>query len=779
MSTEVTRAEALLRDAFGELTEVLPPMRDEDLVGAGRRYLAAGVGPLVPLVGKDPSHYGTDWQNRGITDPVRWAEVVASDTRYTNIGWVQGHGTVALDFDYPDKAGEPLRAVGRQGAKNPTRRGRGHRIFATEEVYGSSTVGFPTAGWGEVRGKGGQIVIWGPHPEDPEAFYSYDEAQEIPPAPPELLEWLSGVAVHANAARVAELNTALGELTENNRPRALEGIRTRVEHITEVLAGRKADDRVKAARHDNLVDLACWASREALAGLYPLAEAHELIAKWWQTLELPAHRSPVDVGRNEFTAAWCWGLAQAHANPARIEAIRDPIGELAGSPPANVDPETGEVLEGGPEAAPDRRPLMLPEVFWDARPVLDHVRRAALARLAHPTAVLLVVLARVAALSSHRIRIPATVGSELGMSTLVMIAAPASAGKSIAIGVGSDLLPCEDHMVRDRIPPGSGEGLIELLYGTRKVPDDKGKPQNVRALIHHNVFAVVDEGTILAELSERSGSTLGSTLRTIYTHGTVGQANASKDKHRIAHGDQYVYGLVAGIQPELAGDMFTAKALASGGTQRFLWALPAGEELEDDPPEWPGPIQWTPPGSPTETDYLELPAEVVAEVRANRLAEARTVNMEPIDAHGMLRRLKVAGLLAMLDERLEVTFEDWHLAEILNDLSQAAMCRVRDRLAEVARSHDDAQTARQDRREATLEETATVRAERRAARAVGRKAHDLGECERRDLQRAPASRDMKLASFDDVLARAEAEEYITPTDDGRWKAGRVKPGKRQ
>lgn len=317
---------------------------DEDIVAAGMRYLTAGVAPLVPLVGKNPRHYGTDWQRRGITDPVQWAEVVAADSRYTNIGWCQGHGTVALDFDCPDRATEDMRAVARQGAKNPTRKGRGHRIFATDGAYGASTRGFPAKGWGEVRGRGGQIVIWGPHPEDPGAFYRYDETQVVPPAPAELIGWLAGATEYATSVKLDELVEALRVHTEATRPKALDGPRTRMAHLAEVLTGASTDPEVKAARHDNLIDLACWATREALAGLYPLSEAHAAVGDWWQSLGLPPDRARTDLGYNEFTDAWCWALGQARSEPERIAAIRDPLASLT-EPPAGVDPDTGEVTE--------------------------------------------------------------------------------------------------------------------------------------------------------------------------------------------------------------------------------------------------------------------------------------------------------------------------------------------------------------------------------------------------------------------------------------------------
>ena len=52
------------------------------------------------------------------------------------------------------------------------------------------------------------------------------------------------------------------------------------------------------------------------------------------------------------------------------------------------------------------------------------------------------------------------------------------------------------------------------------------------------------------------------------------------------------------------------------------------------------------------------------------------IDPDPTEAHAMLLRLKVAGLLAILDGRLNVDSDDWRLAGIVSDTSRAVRKRV-------------------------------------------------------------------------------------------------------
>jgi hypothetical protein len=100
--------------------------------------------------------------------------------------------------------------------------------------------------------------------------------------------------------------------------------------------------------------------------------------------------------------------------------------------------------------------------------------------------------------------------------------------------------------------------------------DDGEKKRRVHRQVRHNAYMFVDEGETLAKLGARSGSTLLPTIRTAFTSGVLGQANATTERKRIVPAGQAVYGIVLGIQPDLAGPLFDEAG--SGTPQRLLWA---------------------------------------------------------------------------------------------------------------------------------------------------------------------------------------------------------------
>lgn len=175
------------------------------------------------------------------------------------------------------------------------------------------------------------------HPEG--AVYQWideasDEFLDAPPEPGDLPElpwgWVEGLAVaKSEAARAAtpdEVRAFIDAHTRSLRPAALRGVQSR-------LAG------YRGARHDTLVEVACWAMREAAAGYYPAAQAVETLWAWWKRVMDDPHR--LDGG--EFGAAIMWAVAQVANEPERVaELERDAAKPI--EPPPNIDPETGEIM---------------------------------------------------------------------------------------------------------------------------------------------------------------------------------------------------------------------------------------------------------------------------------------------------------------------------------------------------------------------------------------------------------------------------------------------------
>lgn len=528
----------------------------------------------------------------------------------------------------------------------------------------------------------------------------------------------------------------------------------------------------------------------------------------WSEAE-PVTHSKFDVyatlhHRGDHSAAARALAAQGYGTPSQRPA--KPLDDT----PRHVDPTTGEIVTtGGCE---------LPDSFWTARPYLAHIRDAAWSRGRSPHAVLLPVLARVSALVPHTLALPPIIGTSKPLSFFGLIVASSGVGKSDANGIAAELLPAPPWFVNDQKQLGSGEGVVELLFDEVEEADEDNKKQTVRRQVHHNAFIYSDEGTELTELGKRTNSTLLSTLRKIHTGGPLGQSNATKDRKRSAPAGSYTYGIVVAIQDAHTGELLDH---ATDGTpQRFAWARAIDPHIPPpgQRPDWPGRLPWEPPIDDTVDHgwsdrledareafkqyradrnplnrlrvdngrrYLEMAPEIVNEIQlADHARATGRANVDALDSHEGLLRLKVAALLAILDGRFEVTVEDWELARQIKKASDQVRAQAigtvradkvgreeatRERLAERAVAENKA-----------LEGWRTVEAARKIATKVsGGPPSDDGSWTRGKLYTAMRRyRDV----FDDALEYAFAEKWAVERDEASHTGDDrrvVEPGERR
>ncbi len=142
--------------------------------------------------------------------------------------------------------------------------------------------------------------------------------------------------------------------------------------------------------------------------------------------------------------------------------------------------------------------------------------------------------------------------------------------------------------------------------------------------------------------------------------------------------------------------------------------------------------------------------------------------VDPLDVHLDLGRLKVAGLLAILDDRDGIDLEDWQLAGQVIATGCAVRASVIDRASHAARATEHASNERALRREHHLDEGRAAGATGRMALAIGRHI-DRGPCEggcrRRCVSRSTRSTDRAAATIDDALDLAETEGWIARAGD--------------
>lgn len=433
-----------------------------------------------------------------------------------------------------------------------------------------------------------------------------------------------------------------------------------------------------------------------------------------------------------------------------------------------------------PDTDDEPAAIHLPAWFWSARPELAHISQAARARMMGRDALLGVVLARVAALSSHLLRIPAIVGSDCGLTFYVGVIGPSGASKTSAAKAAQQLLPCDDPTVADMLPVGSGEGLVEVLFD--RVDEDGTGKTKVKKQTRFGAVVYIDEGAVLGPLKDRRGSTLLSVLRSAFTHGPLGQANASADTTRILAGDRYVYGLTMGVQPEHAGPLLDD--VAAGTPQRFVWLSASDPDMPDEAEDWPGALPWKRLELNYAGDGIHVAESIWHEVRADRLAVMRgQKEQDDLDSHRMLVRLKVATLLALLAGRAAVGGQDWELAGVVLDTSDAVRAGIQAALAAAAHGREQAQTDRLVRQERTVDDDRSARALLSAARSVARavRSHDVQRqhetergCTRRCLTQAMAGKHRDLVGPDVIITEAEQRDWIV-RDAERWTPGREQP----
>ncbi len=431
----------------------------------------------------------------------------------------------------------------------------------------------------------------------------------------------------------------------------------------------------------------------------------------------------------------------------------------------------------------------LPDELWDARRVLGHVRTAARARLVAPDALLGATLARVCVSVDWRIVLPPIVGRQGSLNLSVALAGRSGTGKGSVADESAALLGRRAVSVEHpagEAPAGSGEGIIKSFFDLVADPDsDKKNPPKVWQLARRAMLLRIDEGELLRALGQRSGQTTDQVLRQAWSGEALGGSYVGESGQRSLDAHGYRLAVLLAVQPEVG--QFLLDGAAGGTPQRLLWlAGGADPGAPNNPPEHPGRLALDLPSFATlahrvTEDYrghrlatMGVHGEIAAELRAAQLAVLRgTVEVDPLDTHAGLGRLKVAGLLALLDGRADIDVEDWKLAGLVADTSRAVRTWMAGLLAGVERRNGWARTEYAADRAATIEMAVVgARADvRRVAAVMARHVarHDDGDpCTPRCLSRSVASRDRRHHAA--ALGHAAEVGWIHDGD------GQVRPG---
>lgn len=616
----------------------------------------------------------------------------------TNVGLATGRpsGVFALDVDPKNGGLKTLQDYEAQGRTLPPTweqrtGGKGlHCLFTMPPDFEPTNATGRLGAGLDIRGTGGQIVL-APSVTDKGAYEVTRDA--IPWAAP---HWL----------------------LDDIRPLPYD--RPAAAHDPETIDGRGGAYAARA-RDAVLRELATESSSRNSRAFVVACRLHELLNAGWLDYDATydaylaaaeqASGNKVDpFGQQEAHGVWQNAAHRTMDKTAELppdtwggERLDFPQGPTAMSASSLPVPGGFVFAEPGQAAAPLPTGLNLPPEFWGARPVLKQIQLAAHSRLVGADVVLHSVLTRLSALWPHQLKINNGIKDGACANLFSAAVGPSGSGKTSGISVARSLLPRPPWLDRaefaDDRPLGTGEGIAEVYMGTKSVPkkDDHGvvlqdlkgaiKTEKVRAQVIHNALMHADEGEALAKLIERSGATVGETLRRAWIGGTIGQSNGRVETTRVVEQGRYSLGMLIGFQPETAQPLLAD--VAAGTPQRFLWCWASDPTIPDEDVPDPGPLRDVWPASQPDGNAWIIGAAVadlravtfdpaiIAEIKPEVRAVARgELVLPPLDSHRPLMLVKLSTLLAQLDGRRDVTAEDWRLARIVWDASR----RVQDHL---------------------------------------------------------------------------------------------------
>lgn len=359
------------------------------------------------------------------------------------------------------------------------------------------------------------------------------------------------------------------------------------------------------------------------------------------------------------------------------------------------------------------------DAFWLSSKPLEEIRRYARSQgiRVNPWALLDAVLARLSvAIPPHVVIDPLDSLQPSPLNVYVALLGGSGAGKGITERAAQTLVPD----IRQALThvPASGEGIPTMFAAREKDEDGSSylKPTAMRALLS------VPEISHLGSTSQRIGSTLVSTLLSVYSGEQVGASNRNEmDRFEIPR-NGYRLSLITGVQPANANVLFDRTD--SGLPQRFLWADVRDPEtpLEaEKSPEvqasltcFPYNTSQLPPdpkinvlqayynpskdGLHQADEYphsyltVSFPACTVNDFDRSRILTNKGVSANPLDAHRLMVTARVAALLALLERPKaypSVTELDWANAKTVLERSAVYRSQCLDEMKQ-ARSRQKA-----------------------------------------------------------------------------------------
>lgn len=393
--------------------------------------------------------------------------------------------------------------------------------------------------------------------------------------------------------------------------------------------------------------------------------------------------------------------AETPMSKAFVWAHYNTGGDLRAAAASLYEAGWGDRRRDTQSAMSEDRPWFLAEEFWEARPIFEHLRRAAWSRMASPEGVLVAALCLTLYYTEPNMVLSAPVGSEAPLNLLATLCGNPSDGKSVCRKIASRVLDFVDVKDLHVFSPSSGQGISKQYQFQRKPRGQEPYMEKVRT----SAFALAEEIDSIKAQSSMQGSTLSSELRKAAMGETLGAGNVGETATNLPE-DTYRFVMLVCTQPELAG--WLLEGAAGGLPQRFLWCSVRDPRIVDDiefPPAMPirlpfeakpAPSDGFTYGQPRHRWVMRGTPAITDDIRqAARDAKLSGDDDVSLDGHELLTRRKVSAALALLDGRNNDNDEDWELARQIMEMSNASRDWVQSRvMIAIARENEQKAKAR-------------------------------------------------------------------------------------
>lgn len=354
-------------------TLTIPTIDGLDALNAACAYARAGwyVGPVQPGTKHPGSILGRGWQSKTTRDPQIIADTWMEHPDAGVFLHVGRSGGIVLDVDTPINLPDILtEALTETPAPfQYTRRNdlaRRHYVYTqpTGRRFGNGLGNLP-AGWGDIRGVNGVIIVAPSQHPDPEGHYAWGRTGNVPELPATIARALTDTTDTADVASDATIRAFITEHTSgDNRAQIDAWVATFNRYV------REGD-----SRHQRATSILTGALKEAAAGYYPAAHAEQQLRDAFLTAvttdgvseKQGKARSP-HAALNEWRGILAWAVAQARAadpqkarERAEMHAPTIDLDQYATGPSGRVDTTTGEILDQQPETPTSTTPQPVEE----------------------------------------------------------------------------------------------------------------------------------------------------------------------------------------------------------------------------------------------------------------------------------------------------------------------------------------------------------------------------------------------------------------------------------